>query len=368
MQNTIDHHRAFPHVSLEHYVRSRQIELAKELESRKSIYLDLKFWIALRKVESGESNNSSGQKLLQKLRDLVSSGKVYCPISDSTFLEIFKQSDLLTRRATVNLVDELSLGVSLISSELRANTEISHFIHAATSSDVYPLDQLVWTKLSYVLGYVHPSSNAFDPTELLAMQKAFFDHMWLISLTEADSLIGDNIQAPDLFQKFASKLNDANALHAHQLRSFAQTYQIELEGILVLCTETVAKILNAKAKAQIGEYVEPGSPSWDQLKQDCFSLLLQAFKKESTKDALRTIHINTCLQASLRWDKTRLFKENDLMDFQHAAAAIGYCDAFFTERSLSTMVKRQDLALDKRYFCYVGSTIEDAIEYLESNF
>lgn len=369
MKTTVEHHRAFPDVSLERHVRDCQINLAKALQTRKSIYLDLKFWIALRKAESGESNNLSCQKLLQQLRDLVSSGKVFCPISDSTFLEIFKQTDPSTRKATTNLVDELSLGVSLIPSELRMSTEIAHFLHSAIAKDdVHPLRHLVWTKLSYVLGYTHPSCNAFGLAEGLAMQKAFLDHMWTISLSDMESLLGSEMRHPAPFKELASKLNDANELHASELRSFAQTYQVELEGVLDLCTESVAGVMNALVKAQTGESAERGSLAWTDLKRACFSLLLAAFKKEATRDALRTIHIQTCLHAIVRWDKKRMFKENDFMDFHHAAAAIGYCDAFFTERSLSMMIKRQDVALDKRYACHVGITTEDAIAYLESNF
>ncbi len=53
-------------------------------------------------------------------------------------------------------------------------------------------------------------------------------------------------------------------------------------------------------------------------------------------------------------------------DHQHAAAAVGYCDAFFTERSLANILTRSDLALDKLYDCTVVSTPEAALQYARS--
>lgn len=368
MSSTIQHHLAFPNVSVDRHMRDCQVGLAKGLETRKSIYLDLKFWIALRKAESGESNNPSCQDLLQHLRDLVSSGKVFCPISDSTFLEIFKQSDPSTRRATTDLVDELSLGVSLIPSQQLMNTEVAHFFNAVIAKhDVDPLRHLVWTKLSYVLGAYHPSCSGFDHAAALAIQKAFVDHMWTMSLSDMDSFLRGQMPPRAPFEDLASRMNEANACHASGLRSFPQTYQIELEGVLDLCAEPAAAVMNT-INALTGKSVAHCGAAWEELKRDCFARLLTAFKNEATKDTLRTIHIQTCLHASVRWDKKRLFKENDFMDFQHAVAALGYCDAFFTERSLGTMIKRPDIALDTRYACHVGITAEDALAYLESNF
>lgn len=50
---------------------------------------------------------------------------------------------------------------------------------------------------------------------------------------------------------------------------------------------------------------------------------------------------------------------------QHAAAAVGYCDAFFTERSLANVLTRSDLAFDKLYECTVVSAPEAALQYVQ---
>jgi hypothetical protein len=87
-------------------------------------------------------------------------------------------------------------------------------------------------------------------------------------------------------------------------------------------------------------------------------------KTDHGKATLRTLHINTCLHAAMRWNKGQKFKANDFFDYQHAAAAVGYCDAFFTERTLCSVLTRGDFALDKLYACTVVSTPEAALRYV----
>jgi hypothetical protein len=182
-----------------------------------------------------------------------------------------------------------------------------------------------------------------------------------------ESLIGGAMwNDTERFERLATHLNAANQHHASELRSFDQTYSLELSGVIELYAERAAEVFNRMAQSQVGESAPKGSSQWAELERNCGNLLTAAFKKDATKDALRTIHIQTCLHASVRWDKKRQFKANDFFDFQHAAAAVGYCDAFFTERSLCAMIKRPDIALDKRYDCHVGVTLSEALAFVKS--
>lgn len=112
IRGSIEYHKSNPHVSIESHTRARQLELPKQIEGRQAIYLDLRFWIGLRGALSAETMGSYTQ-LLQELRRAVAAGAAFCPISESTFLEVFKQTDPDTRLQTVRLIDELSLGVTL---------------------------------------------------------------------------------------------------------------------------------------------------------------------------------------------------------------------------------------------------------------
>jgi hypothetical protein len=109
-------------ISLAAYVRSRQIELSDGLKRKKAIYLDIKFWIILRDVVAGLRHDPVESELLSLLREGVVKRKFFCPISDSTFAELLKKVDVKSREMTADLIDELSLGITLIPYDLRAGT------------------------------------------------------------------------------------------------------------------------------------------------------------------------------------------------------------------------------------------------------
>lgn len=363
---SFDAHRATPHVDLRRHTRNRQIELADSLRERRKIYLDLKFWIKLREAE-GPEGVPAYRDLLDALRRVVSSGRAFCPISDSCFLEVFKQTDPATRRRTAALIDELSLGVSILPLDLRIGTEIAHLLHAGVAPDqVFPLDDLVWTKLSNVLGYFTPSSTVFDAATELTIQKAFFDHTWFVSLVEMEEQLGDSLSRfdSDFHARLAEKLTCEILEHASNLKTFGQAYEHELLGVLDLYADRAADVLLGIAPAYLGPRPPKGSDKYKEIERQSLSLLMAVMKTERGKATMRTVHIETCMHAAVRWNKGQKFKPNDFFDYQHAAAAVGYCDAFFTERSLAAVLTRSDLALDKLYGCKVTFTPEVALEYI----
>lgn len=366
---SIEAHRASPEIDIRGHARNKQIELAASLHRRRAIYLDLKFWIGLRNAEAADNAPHPYSDLLTALRETVSNGQVFCPISDSCFLEVFKQSDPITRRKTAQLIDELSLGVSIIPFDLRVGTEIAHLLHGArTSEKLYPLDQLVWTRLSYVLGYHNPPVGMFDEQTGRAVEKAFFDHMWTIPLVEMERLIGYGMSEvnPGHHERLARTLTRGIEEHAAELKSLKQAYDHELVGVLDLYATRAAEILCDMAPPSLGPRPAKDSDEYQEIERHCLGLLVAAMKTERGKATLRTLHINTCMHAAVRWNKGQKFKPNDFFDYQHAAAAVGYCDAFFTEHPLCSALTRSDLALDTLYGCTVVSTPEAALRYVSS--
>lgn len=363
---SIESHLASPEVSLDEYVRSCQIALAKGLEQRKAIYLDTKYWIILRDAAAGICTSEDSLQLLALLRANVASAKIFCPISDSTFAELFKQRDAKTRQATAQLIDELSLGVSLLPFDERIITEFQNFIYAkGEQQNLPPPRHLVWTKLSYVLGWVHPTQKGFDSATELALQKAFFDHMWSIPLTEVVATIGDAMPPDESrFQSLADRLNAGNSEHADELRSFQQTYAVEIRGAIDLFAAEAADIVCDIAERATRKHLPRDGVEWSTYVREWKGFLNAAFMKEDVQDALRTLHINTCLHAAVRWNKGRQLAANDFHDFHHAAAALGYCDVFLTERSLKAMVTASNIALDKRFNCEVRAGLPDALKLL----
>jgi predicted DNA-binding ribbon-helix-helix protein len=176
-------HRATPELSLDRYVKSRVVELGQSLDSRTAIYLDTNFWITLEKVVRGRSNEEADGELLFRLRRLTAAGRVFCPISESIFMELMKQTDATSRLAMTRLIDELSHGVTLIAYDMRIGTELAHFLRrfAENRDDLHPLHHLVWSKIACVLGF-GPALLPCDAAREPAVQKAFFDLMWGMTL------------------------------------------------------------------------------------------------------------------------------------------------------------------------------------------
>jgi hypothetical protein len=355
----------FSDVSLGAYVRARQVELAKSLRRRGAIYLDIKFWIILRDVVMGLRTAPAEQELLSLLREGVAEGSIFCPISDTTFSELLKKADVESRRLAAALIDELSIGVTLIPYHMRAGTEIAHLLHSARNpNDVHPLEDLVWSKLSYVMGFLHPHGTPFDPATELAMQKDFFDHMWNMGMCQMIDAIGDHPLPVQPFDVLARQINELNAQHMEELRTFSQAYDCEMHGMLDIFINVAADVVEQMVISKYGPRAPLAPDQRKEEERQLHNLLFASLKKERTKKALPTLDILATLNASIRWNKKQQLKPNDFLDFQHATAALGYCDAFFTERSLRGQITASHVRLDEKYGCKVIATPEDAVAYL----
>lgn len=368
VDSTITKHMASPDVSLEQHRRSRVHAFGHGLMTRKAIYLDLRFWIRLR--DAARFGKSGPEKdLLSALRRAVAAGKVFCPITDSTFLEMFKQTDPGSRAATAELIDALGLGATLMPYDMRVGTEIAHYVHAArTPDDVDPLRELVWSKSAYVMGFVDPVSMAFDQKTNLALQKAFFDHMWdNVTLIQVCDMLGDNfVHADPLhFRETTGRVNEQIRVHADSLKSMKTAYRHELIGVLDLYADRLASIMAHGLPSEVEPLPEEGTAERAKVDRQCLALLVGAFDTEAGRKALRTLHINTTLHAAVRWNKGQSLKANDLFDFHHACAAIAYCDAFFTEGPLRALVCRPDLGLGEQFDCFVSADFAECVAYVE---
>ncbi|MEW5425241.1 hypothetical protein [Amorphus sp. 3PC139-8] len=364
--NNFEKHFKKPDVSIDQHTKRRIRTLGRSLRPRHAVYLDMCFWIALRDAVRTGSENAA-LRLFYLLREKTRAGAIFCPISENTFVELMKQSDSISRDATGKLIDELSLGVTLISEDMRVASEVTHFfVKCSGEAELLPLEELVWCKLSYVLGIIHPTQTVFDQATELAIQKAFFDHMWTIPLTRLVELVGDaEIPGRDL-SKLASNLNTAIAAHAYELRSFRQAYRTEVRGAVDMGGGFAADTIPEIAATRGITLPEPTCEERKLAEKDCKNLMAAALEQGKAQDQLRTMHILASLHASLRWNKGQKFVSNGIFDFHHATAALAYCDAFFTEGPLCAMIKQKHLQLDKQFGCHVTADIEDAITWIEN--
>jgi hypothetical protein len=160
-------------------------------------------------------------------------------------------------------------------------------------------------------------------------------------------------------------------LYAGSIRSFGQAYAAEIPGLVDLHRESILETIESMARKRgIPVSYEDENDRLESAKP-FVNLLVEGLKRgsssKSVRDILRTIHISACLHAAVRWDKKRQLEGNDLFDFHHAAAALAYCDAFFTEKPLKTLISQNHVGLDKLYDCRVITSHEEAFDYVTNS-
>lgn len=358
-------HRATPQITIDEYVRGKVIELGDWVTARDRIYLDKCFWIHLRTARTQIASPPGASDLLDALIAGVSNGKLVCPISDALFLELMKQSDPTTRSATAELIDELSCGITLSPEPTRVATEVAHFLHANTGHNVHPLERLVWTKVPYILGTQLPAASRFPEDEQLVIQKAFFDHLWEVSLSTMVTTIGSAWSLDPAFVDIADRLNRDNAAHAPNMRSFAQVYRDEINGVLELAAPIAADVLHDMAEKALGPDIQSSADEQEDVAKQCLGLLRAAVRKPSGRRALRTLQVGALLHAALRWNRTQKLDANDIFDFHHAGAALAYCDVLLTDGPMHTLLRQRHLAIERDFPCRIMSSVEEAAAWVQ---
>ena len=349
---TFEYHRLHPEISIDEHVKNRTIELGRLVNGKERIYLDLRFWILFRDVTLGRIKDQAIIDLLELLKAKVRLGLSICPISESIFIELFKQQDKFTRAKTAVLIDELSEGVTLAPYPDRVSSEIAHFFHdLGGKEELWPIEFLVWSKLSNILGIQHPFQTPFDASEELVIQKTLFDHMWEISLKEIVEKIGDTTPSPPLmsFAKLATKLNKSNADHADEIRNFKQVYNAEMVGGLSLFMPVARQVLEQMYERAIGQPVTTNKKERLAHEKELLTFFQNAIEKREVCVRLRSSHIHALCHAAYRFDKKRNLKKNDFFDFYHASAGIGYCNYFITVNPLRSLLQQKHLKIGRAH-------------------
>jgi hypothetical protein len=317
------------------------------LVDKVKIYLDTKYWLILR--DQNNETDPNKRILLDKILELSDSGKCIFPISEISFWEFLKQKDLETLKMTTFLVDRLSKGVSMINVDERRVLEFKHFLYNSTERETHDLSELIWTKLSLILGY-----DFIARLETEDSQKSFFDFVTNASLSDVIlTLYHDGeIAKPFSYKDDRDALNKGKFDHEDENTSFKQMFLSELGGYLEFYRDVFKDVVydmfcrenNKEAKAKEKKSVD----------NTYMHLIYNGFKKEKLTTELPVFRVVPELFASARRNKDRRFSDgNDLLDFIHASFALPYCDYFFTEDELKTMIEQTKL--DKLYGCVVES-------------
>lgn len=357
-------------MQIDQYIKRRSLYLGASIEKKLKVYLDTKYWLLLRDAHIEKPRSPSHTKLLELLCKARQGGLVVCPCYLPTFLELARQSDPLTLQRTSELMDILSGGVCLRFPEERIMMEILHFFRTKSTGvgSCYEPSLLAWTKITHVLGVMLPYNGLLGDKTNHVLQIKYFDCAWERTLHDMIQTVGAHEFYHNIGKMrfdFADKLNNGKFAHADELRSFPETILTEVGGFL----DTIAFLLKDAAiqmchtgtgLAANNDEIEKSDPE-----RLMANHIYHCFRLGEIKEELPTIKIQSTLHAAIRWDRNRRFKDNDLLDIEHATGALPYCDFFLTEKSLCSLVTRKDIEFDRLYGCKVFSDPCLAVEAIE---
>ncbi len=138
----------------------------------------------------------------------------------------------------------------------------------------------------------------------------------------------------------------------------------EINGVLELAAPIAADVLHDMTVESLGHDTQPSPDEREGITRQCLGLLRAAVRKPAGRRALRTLQVGALLHAVLRWNSTQKLDTNDLLDFHHAGAALGYCDALLTDGPMHTLLKQRHLAIERDFPCRVLSSVEEAAVWI----
>lgn len=357
-------HKAQAGVSARAYRQRRLGRFRAGLVGRRAVYLDLNYWIDLQAAAAGMPRRREFAELLGALQAGVASGALMCPPSFSVLMELSKQRDPATRLATGRLVDELCCGAALMADDDLVAFEVAGLLLSTVVSELPLPDRVrVWTPVGCMAadsGHLPPMPIRTTAQKRQQIEKAFFDT--LLNATVEEVLAMGHPERVSPWQELARTLNAGNAAHANEIDKFEDLLAAEARGGAEASAPMIASAVE-QLRVELG--LPPGvlsttAPEWPRLIGAALS------QSERAQAAVPSLYIRSGLHALLRWNRRQQFKPNDIFDFSHAAAALGYCDLFLTEGPLKDMLGRGPLRLASATSCKVVAAPAEAVHAVQA--
>ena len=347
-----------------------RLALGAEVLRRRRVYLDTCFWIRLRDQLAGASKDHETSELLEILLDGVAADHLICPLEKTLVIETFKQTDPTSRQATARAFDRLSQGICLAAPEERRRAELLFFLRKFNDPTALLHDprELVWTRVGEVFGAVVPENPAWTTDERRSIQIGHTEYAWGLGVEDVLAVPGWDAEAPlPELAALVIALNEGKVEHQDDGRSIERLRSIEVRGgldaILHLLRDGLVYLFEVATGRQATEE-EREKMSYA---QDLAAIIASGYRNNPLWRDLPSLTIPARLHAGLRWDRSRVYRENDLLDFWHAAAALPYCDVFLTDRDLAATITAGHVGLDRLFGCRVTASVKEALGILRTN-
>lgn len=351
MRESAAYHRQHPEVLADIHLFQKHLGLAKAIEGRSLIYLDTCHWINLRHVLlKSILTLPVYAKILNLIDQLACDNRILFPISFPLFLELLKQTDEKTRLATARLMDGLSGGVCFqFPPEIQRIELRQQCLRGLFREKAPDVTNEVWTKVGHICGELLPFVNSLPEEDMCFMQKLWADSMWAISLEHFVEFF-DPSKMPQFATKLAAATNsDAEWYRTNKL-SFAEVLQREKAHQLRRLMKELEKIVQEVWDAYPNHRDVGGLP--------------KPTVEAATPWALPSVQVLASVYAALI-TSTKKFSANDMLDFQHAALAVPYCDALFCDGPMAHVLQSKPLEFGKVYNIKILSKPDEILDYLK---
>ena len=358
------HRRFNVDTSVDEYIVKYKIQVDRGMTATKAVYLDTNYWIWLRDAELGKGT-AAGIALLDRLRLLVAARKIICVIHLTSMLEIAKQIEN-SARASSAIVDELTEHIALAPTAELDALEIGNYIRFK-SDTTQTSPPLQWTCVGQIAHSGLSGENVLPASlgnDRHAVLKSAADALWNQGLSDFfeafDWDTKRRLQA-NLDVETLSKVEERKKTRPHS-GNLRKTCEAEFEAIVknhVKVFEVeLRKLLGPIGAATLGANIPLAA-------QGLVQNAVTDYRAGSIGSHLAGFVIRTELYSMYECDPTHTLSSNDWQDWQHASAALPYCDLFLTEKRLAHQVTKM-LNLDTKYGCrVVGPDMEAALAALD---
>lgn len=351
---------------IDSYILQFKIRVGDMALKKHRLYLDTKYWIFMRDAALGKASPMQ-TKIYEKLKELVKREIAICPLSPHIFQELMNIGDKEKRLNMAQVMDELSQQVCFISPLNIAGQEILSFVRncqaKAEGKSPFNPAKYVFTKVAFVMGELYPTVREIPDEQLNNIRVQFFDYLSKFTLVAMLKTIQSDFPQRNS-ENLIAQLNKGKDDN-QDWKSFHEVFMYEIAGLLDIVKDDIEKLWMYLYENDHGGSVTPEELSQTESVRLLSNLIYQAFDQKKINRELPYFHINASLYAFIRYNKSQQFKADNLIDFSHAAWALPYCDAFFTERRLHDWICNKPLKLNEIYGSKVLWREEDVLNTLD---
>lgn len=312
------------------------------------IYLDLNVWIFFRDVFMGKTlKDPKWIDVFQKAIYLNEFHDVCFVISPNLYYELQKQKISEEYAVLLKIMGKLSKELTIEEPmQLVFDETIFCLMDILRVKDpCFDSDNYQWDKASAIFGI--PLLQNETNEMKVALNKTMIDAIYQIPFGDFNKLFETKDDFTHGFEEVSGNLNDdLDYKVGVRSRDLEELYNEEFQGVI----EASSEIINAAIAFFMKWYYKTDSIEIAAIKEKgLINMFPNLFRSGKIHNYFPSLQTHARLHASVRYDKTKKFTQNDLFDFHHASSAIHYCNYFITDNPLAQRLTNKPIAIGKKF-------------------